>query len=33
MAVTMEAVHAALKELIDPNTQKDYLSTRTAKNI
>ena len=33
MAVTMETVHAALKELIDPNTQKDYLSTRSAKNI
>ncbi|MBI4740273.1 MAG: iron-sulfur cluster carrier protein ApbC [Betaproteobacteria bacterium] len=33
MAVTMEAVQAALKELIDPNTQKDYLSTRSAKNI
>ena len=33
MAVTMEAVQAALKELIDPNTQKDYVSTRSAKNI
>ena len=33
MAVTMEAVQAALKKLIDPNTQKDYLSTRSAKNI
>ena len=33
MAVTMEAVQAALKDLIDPNTQKDYLSTRSAKNI
>lgn len=34
MAVTMEAVHAALKELIDPNTQKDATkSTRSAKNI
>jgi len=33
MAVTTEAVHAALKDLIDPNTQKDYLSTRAAKNI
>jgi ATP-binding protein involved in chromosome partitioning len=29
----MEAVQAVLKELIDPNTQKDYLSTRSAKNI
>ena len=33
MAVTMEAVQAALSGLIDPNTQKDYLSTRSAKNI
>ncbi|HRD94763.1 MAG TPA: iron-sulfur cluster assembly protein, partial [Accumulibacter sp.] len=33
MAVTKEAVHAALKDVIDPNTQKDYLSTRAAKNI
>lgn len=33
MAVTLEAVQAALKELIDPNTRKDYLSTRSAKNI
>ncbi|WP_300451114.1 iron-sulfur cluster carrier protein ApbC [Accumulibacter sp.] len=33
MAVTIEAVHAALRELIDPNTQKDFLSTRSAKNI
>ena len=33
MAVTMDAVQAALKNLIDPNTQKDYVSTRSAKNI
>ncbi|MEY2631353.1 MAG: hypothetical protein RIR00_7, partial [Pseudomonadota bacterium] len=33
MAVTLEAVQAALKELQDPNTQKDYLSSRAAKNI
>jgi len=33
MAVTIEAVQAALKDLIDPNTQKDYVSTRSAKNI
>lgn len=33
MAVTIEVVQAALKELVDPNTQKDYLSTRSAKNI
>ena len=28
-----EAVQAALSGLIDPNTQKDYVSTRSAKNI
>ncbi len=33
MAVTIDAVQAALKNLIDPNTQKDYVSTRSAKNI
>ena len=33
MALTTEAVQAALKNLIDPNTQKDFLSTRSAKNI
>ena len=33
MAVTIEAVQAVLKDLIDPNTQKDYISTRSAKNI
>ena len=33
MAVTNEAVQAALQDLIDPNTHKDYLSTRSAWNI
>ena len=33
MTVTMEAVQTALKNLIDPNTKKDYVSTRSAKNI
>ncbi len=33
MAVTIEAVQAALKNLVDPNTQKDYVSSRSAKNI
>ena len=33
MAVTVEAVEAALRGLIDPNTQKDFVSTRSAKNI
>ncbi|MDR3222035.1 MAG: iron-sulfur cluster carrier protein ApbC [Candidatus Accumulibacter sp.] len=33
MAVTQEAVQAALKEFIDPNTRKDYVSTRALKNL
>jgi ATP-binding protein involved in chromosome partitioning len=33
MAVTVEAVQAALAALVDPNTQKDFVSTRSAKNI
>ena len=33
MAVTLEAVQTALRELIDPNTRKDFLATRSARNI
>ncbi len=33
MAVTQEAVLAALKQVIDPNTQKDFVSSRAAKNV
>ncbi|MBK8895434.1 MAG: iron-sulfur cluster carrier protein ApbC [Propionivibrio sp.] len=33
MAVTMDAVQTALKNLIDPNTKKDFVTTRSAKNI
>ena len=33
MAVTMDAVQAALKGLIDPNTQKDFLTSKEVKNI
>ncbi|GHU32992.1 iron-sulfur cluster carrier protein [Betaproteobacteria bacterium] len=33
MAVTQEAVQAALKNFIDPNTQKDYVSSRALKNL
>ena len=33
MAVTMEAVQTALSGLVDANTQKDYISTRSARNI
>jgi ATP-binding protein involved in chromosome partitioning len=33
MAVTTEAVREALHDLVDPNTRKDYVSTRSARNI
>ncbi|MCM8612505.1 iron-sulfur cluster carrier protein ApbC [Accumulibacter sp.] len=33
MSITTEAVHAALRQVIDPNTRKDYLTTRSARNI
>lgn len=33
MAVSVEAVKAALQGLIDPNTQKDYVAGKAAKNI
>ena len=33
MAVTAESVTAALTQLIDPNTKKDFVSTRSAKSI
>ena len=33
MAIDIEIVQAALKDLIDPNTQRDYVSTRSASNI
>ncbi|MDR1934545.1 MAG: iron-sulfur cluster carrier protein ApbC [Candidatus Accumulibacter sp.] len=33
MAVTREAVQAALEDFIDPNTRKDYVSTRALKNL
>ena len=33
MAVTKEAVVAVLSGLIDPNTRKDFVSSRSAKNI
>ncbi len=33
MSVTEQQVHAALKELIDPNTQKDFITSKSAKNI
>jgi ATP-binding protein involved in chromosome partitioning len=33
MAVTEQQVQDALKALIDPNTKKDYVSTKSARNI
>ena len=33
MTVTVEAVQAALSNFIDPNTQKDSVSTRSVKNL
>ena len=33
MAVTEIQVQTALKELVDPNTQKDYVSTKSVRNI
>jgi ATP-binding protein involved in chromosome partitioning len=33
MAVTQEQIHAALSEIVDPNTGKDFLSSKSARNI
>ena len=33
MAVTMDAVQAALNGLMDPNTQKDFVTSKEVKNI
>ena len=33
MAITEQQVQDALKELTDPNTRKDYVSTKSARNI
>src|SRR3979409_2616021 len=33
MSVTPEQVHGALKEVLDPNTGKDFLATKSARNI
>ncbi len=33
MAVSVDVVKAALQGLVDPNTQKDFVSSRSAKNI
>ncbi len=33
MSVTPEQIHTALKDVLDPNTGKDFLSTKSAKNM
>jgi len=33
MSVTQEQIHGALKEVLDPNTGKDFLATKSARNI
>src|SRR5207248_4716468 len=33
MSVTQKKVHASLKEVIDPNTGKDFVATKSARNI
>ena len=33
MSVSVETVQTALKALVDPNTQKDFISTKAARNI
>jgi ATP-binding protein involved in chromosome partitioning len=33
MPATQEQIHAALKEIVDPNTGKDFIATRSARNI
>src|SRR5712671_3457329 len=33
MSVTQEQVHDVLKEVLDPNTGKDFLTTKSARNI
>jgi len=33
MSVTVEAVQTALKSVIDPNTQKDFISSKALKNL
>ncbi|HTQ73494.1 MAG TPA: iron-sulfur cluster carrier protein ApbC [Burkholderiales bacterium] len=33
MSITQEQVHSALKEAVDPNTGKDFVATKSARNI
>jgi len=33
MSVTPEQIHAALKDVVDPNTGKDFFATKSARNV
>jgi len=33
MSITIELVRSALSQVVDPNTEKDFITTRSAKNI
>ena len=33
MSITQEQVHAVLKEALDPNTGKDFFTTKSARNV
>ena len=33
MSITLELVRNALSQVIDPNTDKDFISSKSAKNI
>jgi ATP-binding protein involved in chromosome partitioning len=33
MPITQEQIHAALSEIVDPNTGKDFVSTKSARNV
>src|SRR5436309_10738950 len=33
MSVTQEQIHGVLKEVLDPNTGKDFLTTKSARNV
>ena len=33
MSITLELVRGALSQVIDPNTDKDFISSKSAKNI
>ncbi|MFN5446805.1 MAG: iron-sulfur cluster assembly protein, partial [bacterium] len=33
MSITIELVRSALSQVVDPNTEKDFITSRSAKNI